>query len=247
MDGFFQRFGISRNIGRFTAERRLALWLVAATVAFAAFVWIRQNPQHNPLAPLDLRDPPGWATDMKLLDAIEDPRQCRAVLQASGISFTSLAPKGEGDCAQTDRVRLRPTALPLAPGVPVATCPVSAGMAIWFSHGLQQAAQQHLGARVVRIEHGGTASCRRVNGQRSGPWSEHASGNAIDIRAFILSDGRRIGIRPDWGRGVQGDFLKAARSAACSSFRTVMSPDYGAEQAGSLHLDQGTRWSRVCR
>ncbi|MGY8972945.1 MAG: extensin family protein, partial [Sphingomonadales bacterium] len=58
---------ISRRIGRFAGDRRVALLLIAAGLLLSARVWLAEHPEHNPWAPLDLRDPVGWATDRKLL------------------------------------------------------------------------------------------------------------------------------------------------------------------------------------
>ena len=64
--------------------------------------------------------------------------------------------------------------------------------------GVQPAAEELLGTRVARIEHFGAYSCRRIYGRDSGRWSEHATGNAIDVAAFVLADGRRVTVRGDW-------------------------------------------------
>ncbi len=245
MGGIMQNLNLSRRIGKFAGDRRAIGWLIVISLGFAGYMWLKQNPQHNPLAPLDVRNPPGLATGLKLAEITTDRGQCRAALTRSGIAFRNLIPTGEGPCSLTDRTQM--TGAPMSPARPISTCPVAVGLQIWLSHGLQQAAQTHLGTKVTRIEHIGTNSCRRINGGRTGPWSEHAHGNAIDIRAFVLSDGRRVSILQDWGKGEKGDFLKAARDAACDSFRTVLSPDYNAKHANHFHLDQGTRWSSACR
>lgn len=243
--GIFEGVKISRRIGDFAAERRFLLWLISFSVVFAGYIWLQKNPQHDPMAPLDVRDPAGWATDMKMLDMIENRGKCRQALERSDVRFRALTPTGDGPCALRDRVQV--TSAPLRPSAPQSTCPVAAGLLIWFNDGLQEAAQEHLGSRVVQVDHLGTNSCRRVNNRPDGPWSEHASGNAIDIAAFVLQDGRRISVLRDWGKGEEGDFLAAARDAACDSFRTVLSPDYNREHANHFHLDQGTRWTSVCR
>jgi hypothetical protein len=130
----------------------------------------------------------------------------------------------------------------LQPAGAQATCAVDAGLARWLRHGVQPAAAAFLGSRVVALEHFGTNNCRRIGGGDRGGWSEHATGNAIDIAAFKLADGRRIIVRRDWtGQQKPAAFLHAVRDAACGEFTTVLSPDYNAAHAGHLHLDQADR------
>ena len=238
-------FEASQPLKILMRETRLIAILIFAVLVFAGAWWLRDNPEHNPFAPLDLRHQPGFATKMKLMDITDSRGACYAALSRSGVEFRTLKATGEGPCLLRDRTQM--TAAPLRPGRPVSTCPVAAGLQIWLNNGLQQAAQAHLGAEIVRIEHLGTNSCRRINGGRNSPWSEHARGNAIDIHAFVLDDGRRISVARDWENGVRGEFLEAARDSACDSFRTVLSPDYNAKHADHFHLDQGTRWASVCR
>ncbi len=85
----------------------------------------------------------------------------------------------------------------------------------------------------------GTYSCRTMIGAGSGKLSEHAKANAVDIAAFILSDGRRITVKDGWVGGDDGDFLRAVRAAACRRFSTVLSPDYNAAHHDHLHFDMG--------
>ncbi len=205
--------------------------------AYAGWIWLQENPQHNPWAPLDLRQERGWATAAKLELAREDVDTCRAVLTRSEVSFTALDPSGEGECRREDRLTLPD--LSLTPAVPQMTCPVAIGLTLWTKD-LAPLAVDILGSPIARIEQLGTYSCRRMYGAQTGNWSEHATGNAIDIAAFVLDDGRRISVLDDWGdEGARGQFLQAARKAACASFGTVLSPDYNAAHANHFHLDQG--------
>ena len=235
----------SKRIGKFTLDSRIFAWLIGLAIAYAGWTYLEANPQHNPLAPLDVNNSPGLATSSKLSSVTQNRGECRAALTRSGVQFRRLPPTGEGPCALLDRTQL--TQASLSPTAPTMTCPVAAALEIWVRNGLQTAAQEHLGATVTGINHIGTVSCRRMNNSRSGPWSEHSRGNAIDVRSFRLSDGQLIDIEADWGNGERGDFLSDARNAACESFRTVLSPDYNASHSNHFHLDQGTRWASVCR
>ena len=227
--------------------------LTLGGIVLAGQAWLRDHPEHNPWAPLSLADPPGWATEFKFAELRDDRAICRAFLDRSKIDAKPLPPAGSGACRRDDRHLLYAPAqaeVMLVPRGAQATCAIDAGLAWWLRHGVQPAAQSILDSRVVRIEHFGTTNCRRIGGISNGQWSEHARGNAIDISAFALADGRRISVRADWkGAGAAPAFLHAVRDRACRSFATVLSPDYNAAHADHLHLDQAQRatgW-RTCR
>jgi hypothetical protein len=228
------------------AARRALIALVLLAAAIAGWQWLQSHPQHSPWAPLDLRDPPGWATRTKLIALRSDVAECRAVLERSEIAFTALEGTGEGACARADRTQLGD--YPLAPDTPAVTCPVAAALELWRRDSVAPAARNILGSDLARIEHLGAFSCRRMYGGADGPWSEHATANAIDIAAFVLEDGRRISVLGDWDdQGDKAAFLRAVRDGACGSFATVLSPDYNAAHADHFHLDQDDRWAGVCR
>ena len=237
---------ISRRIGRFTGDRRVLAVLVLAALFIAGRAWIAEHPEDNPATPLDLNDPPGWATQAKIMALRDDIPECRAVLSRSDVAFTALDPAGEGDCARPDRLQLAD--YPLSPARPQMTCPVAIGLELWQRDTLDPLAQEIFGSGIARIEHLGTFSCRRLYGRGSGPFSEHATGNAIDIAGFRLNDGTRISVLRDWeGEGDKARFLRAARDGACDAFATTLSPDYNAAHADHFHLDMDSRWSSVCR
>ncbi len=241
-----QPFRISRRIGHFRTERRLILVAMLAIVIFAGYTWLRAHPEHNPAAPLDLRHPVGIATAPKLAALKADVAQCRAVLERSEVAYEALDPVGEGDCERPDRTRLAD--YPLAPDTPPVTCPVAAALAAWRAKSVEPAAREVFGSDLVRIEHLGAYSCRRTYGSEDGPWSEHATANAIDIAAFVLEDGRRISLVGGWdGDADEAEFLRRVRDGACDWFATVLSPDYNAAHADHFHLDQDDRWMSMCR
>ena len=240
-----RRFRLRTQIGSFRAEQRVLAALIVGALGIAGYSWIEAHPEHNPYAPLDLRHPVGWATNTKLVGLREDREECRATLTRSQVAFTALPSAGEGDCARPDRTRL--DTYPLSPNTPATTCPVAAAMEIWRTQTIEPAAQTHFGVGVERMEHLGVYNCRRVRGGSS-TWSEHATGNAIDIAAFVLKDGTRVSLLKDWdGDGPEASFLREVRDGACGVFATVLSPDYNALHADHFHLDQDDRWTGVCR
>ncbi len=130
--------------------------------------------------------------------------------------------------------------------VPAATlaCPLVATLDNWIAAAVQPAAQRWFGQPVVEIKQISAYSCRSMNGQRGTPISEHAFGNALDIAAFTLADGRRVSVRDGW-RGVPEErgFLHDVQAAACQRFATVLAPGSNAFHYDHIHVDLARRAS----
>lgn len=237
----------SRRIGRLSWDRRALLLLVLIAALVACRAWLAENPQHDPWAPLDLRDPPGWATARKIQALKGDVEQCRAVLTRSDVTHTVLPAAGEGQCARPDRTRL--DHYPFSPAPPPTTCSVALALELWRRDSLEPLAREMFDSGVARVEHFGAFSCRRTYGRAEGRWSEHATGNAIDISAVVLEDGMRISVLDDWDStdGDKAAFLRRIRDGACRSFATVLSPDYNAAHRDHFHFDMAGRWGGLCR
>ena len=236
-----------RPLARLSADRFVLTIFVLIAVLVGGRAWLAENPGSNPWAPLDLRDEPGWATPAKIAALRDDPAQCRAVLERSEVAFTPLDPVGEAPCPRENRTRL--DGFPYAGARPDTTCAMAAALEIWRRDSVQPAAQEIFGQDVARIEHFGSFSCRRLYGRDEGPWSEHATANAIDIAGFVLEDGTRIAIVNAWdGEDAEARFLRQVRDGACAAFGTVLSPNYNEAHRDHFHLDQeGRGFGGVCR
>jgi hypothetical protein len=143
-----------------------------------------------------------------------------------------------GGCSALGAVQLRDIGTPVA-NLGAMTCDLADAFTLWVQRDVQGPAQTLLGARVARVESMGTYACRAVIGANSGKLSEHAHANAVDIAAFVLTDGRRVSVAGGWNAAEDGAFLRAIRAAACRRFGTVLSPDYNAAHHDHLHFDMG--------
>ncbi len=226
--------------------------LAGATLAFLA--WARRHPEDLPWTKLDLTRPIGAFTGRKLAGLAGDGDLCRSLLARAGVRFTALPPRSAGACSHQDAVRIeRGGALQTGwrPDSPGMSCPVAAALALWEWHVVQPAALEHFGRPVEAIDHLGTYSCRRLYGRDEGPWSEHATANAIDVSGFRIAGGTRVSVLDDWDdEGARGAFLKQVRDGACALFATTLSPGYNRAHADHFHLDQAARgeWGgRMCR
>lgn len=238
----------------------LALLVLLALGGAAAGVWaglIAVPPRYDPWARLDLRAEPDWLTGFKLARLTGEPEQCRAALGETGLRFTALPDRpSDENCPLSGVVRVSRSDLS-TPGVAfssgfVATCGLAAAWTLFEANALQPAAQRHFGQRVARVEHLGTYACRNVYGRADGRRSEHATANAIDLAAFVLADGTRIGVLTDWEQkgangadGRKAAFLRELRDGACRFFDVVLGPDYNEAHRNHFHLDMGA--FRTCR
>ncbi len=166
--------------------------------------------------------------------------------RAYGAPQRALPPLGPARGAQTTGI-VMPAAL-----TPAATlaCPIVSALDHWVSEGVQPAAIRWFGTPVAEIKQISAYSCRGMVGAGGSGISEHAFGNAIDIAAFTLADGRRITVQEGWhGTPEEQGFLHDVHLAACDSFTTVLAPGYNAAHYNHIHVDLMRRSSgeRPCR
>jgi Extensin-like protein C-terminus len=135
---------------------------------------------------------------------------------------------------------------------PAATlaCPIVSALDRWLTDSVQPAAMRWFGARVVEIKQISAYSCRGMNGNPHAHISEHAFGNALDIAAFTLADGRRITVKGGWrGMPEEQGFLRDVQASACQQFNTVLAPGSNSHHEDHIHVDLMRRASRrtICQ
>jgi len=135
---------------------------------------------------------------------------------------------------------------------PTATlaCPIVSALDRWLSDSVQPAAMRWFGVRVVEVKQISAYSCRGMNGNPHAHISEHAFGNALDIAAFTLADGRRITVKGGWrGMPEEQGFLRDVHASACQQFNTVLAPGSNAHHEDHIHVDLMRRSSRrtICQ
>ena len=135
---------------------------------------------------------------------------------------------------------------------PAATlaCPIVSALDRWLTDSVQPAAMRWFGARVVEIKQISAYSCRGMNGNPHAHISEHAFGNALDIAAFTLADGRRITVKGGWrGMPEEQGFLRDVQATACQHFNTVLAPGSNSHHEDHIHVDLMRRASRrtICQ
>lgn len=123
---------------------------------------------------------------------------------------------------------------------PAATlaCPIVSALDQWIMNSVQPAALRWFGQSVVEMKQISAYSCRGMNGNSRAHISEHAFGNALDIAAFTLADGRRISVKDGWrGLPEEQGFLHDIQGAACQQFKTVLAPGSNVYHYDHIHVD----------
>jgi len=117
-------------------------------------------------------------------------------------------------------------------------CPIVSALDQWIAQSVQPAAMRWFGQPVAEIKQISAYSCRGMNGQPGARISEHAFGNALDISAFTLADGRKVVVRTSWnGAPEEQGFLRDIQGAACQQFTTVLAPGSNRFHYDHIHVD----------
>jgi hypothetical protein len=153
----------------------------------------------------------------------------------------SQVPLGRGAVAALGPVEVKPAA--------TLACPMVSALDRWIIDSVQPAARRWFRQPVVEIRQISAYSCRGMNGQPGARISEHAFGNALDISAFTLADGRKITVKNGWrGSPEEQGFLRDVQGAACEQFNTVLAPGSNRFHYDHFHFDLMRRRSanRIC-
>jgi hypothetical protein len=178
------------------------------------------------------------------------PSACRLAL-AEKAAFVALPPiTGPGECGAADAVRLeglvladwsRVTFNPPA----VLRCEMATALVDWMRDDVAATAAT-LGGRLATIENYDSFDCRGRNRVVGAKISEHGKGNAIDIRAFRLVDGRRF----EWTDvTVVKSLRERLKAGACARFSTVLGPGSDGYHEEHVHVDIAERRGnhRMCQ
>jgi len=196
----------------------------------------------RPPAPDDVS---GWS-----LGPPREIPECERWLAEAGVTFTVASiPLHENrartlTCGAPQVVRYKkgPTGIRIK-GSPPVTCALALALSR-FEPIVQEEAQRVFGEKVVRIEHIGTYNCREM-ADYPGWVSEHSYANGIDIRRFVLENGRVVDVLGHYGDGASATtdadtrFLRAVATRAFTenAFSVVLTPAFDRLHRNHLHLD----------
>jgi Extensin-like protein C-terminus len=116
-------------------------------------------------------------------------------------------------------------------------CPIIPRIDTWLEEVVRPAATLYFGV-PVRDLRAGSYACRPRNNRSGAKLSEHSFGNALDVMAFVLADGREVTVLKGWrGAPAEQEFLREVFVGACRYFTTVLGPGADAFHYDHLHID----------
>jgi hypothetical protein len=206
----------------------------------------KPTPAHSPARATPAYAPPNEPIDTRrpaaAIAPLDDPYRYRG---------PQGAPAAAGSPMPLGPARAPVAAATVAAVAPPATlaCPIVSALDRWVTDAIQPAAQRWFGSPVLEIKQISAYSCRGMNGQPGAHVSEHAFGNALDIAAFTLANGRTVTVRDGWrGMPEEQGFLRDVEAAACEQFMTVLAPGSNSFHYDHIHVDLMRRSSgtRIC-
>ncbi len=209
--------------------------------------------------PLPRPRPPPWTEPLSFAEAAgpgfdsadvaSAPTDCDQRLAAT--AGIELLPRliGPGNCGGRDMVELNSVRLPNHSRVEIKPpailrCPMAESFAAWIRDEVSPRINV-LGGALRGVEDYGSYECRSRNHVAGAKLSEHAKGNAIDVRDFILAHGPRMKLTDTTVPKAMRDEL---RNTACHRFTTVLGPGADTYHNGHIHLDNIMRKNgyRIC-
>jgi hypothetical protein len=111
-------------------------------------------------------------------------------------------------------------------------CSIAKALNAW----VDEVAQPAFDGKLVEVQVAAHYICRNRNNKRGGKISEHGKGRAIDISAFVLSDGKVLTVQDNYNR-----LLRKIYKAACPYFRTTLGPGSDGYHENHFHFDTSAR------
>jgi hypothetical protein len=199
------------------------------------------------VAPVTFREAAGPEFDTA--EVTDKPTACDERLAKMAVMTPMPRLIGPGACGGSDMVVINIVLLP--DGARVAVQPgalLNCPMAESFSNWLRDEAAPSLakaGSPLRSVENYDSYECRSRNRIVGAKLSDHAHGDAIDVRSFQLADGRRL--EPTDAK-VDKALRDDLRESACHRFTTVLGPGSDGFHEGHIHLDlvQRRNGYRLC-
>ncbi|MFN3577321.1 MAG: extensin family protein [Tabrizicola sp.] len=152
-----------------------------------------------------------------------------AAIKGEKIARISSRVKG---CGIEDPVRVTSVAGVRLSQAATVDCSIARALNSW----VDEVAQPAFEGRLVELRVAAHYACRGRNNIKGAKISEHGKGRAVDISAFVLSNGKVLSVAGDYNR-----LLRRIYKAACGYFKTTLGPGSDGYHEDHFHFDTSAR------
>jgi hypothetical protein len=222
--------------------------IIAAVIAFPRHILNATDIGSPPLPPPRLTEQPLHPTpqDNALVEQSKPnsahDQACLDRLGDALITFetVTLPLPANPECAIATPVRLKAVMSSrgpiLLPDEPTLSCQFGERFGHWLRDLVAPLIAGELAVELKSVHTGPGYECRNRNRAADGKISAHASGLAIDVGSFELSNGRMLAIAPNGDEHMRAT-VDAIRVAACGWFTTVLGPGSDEAHTDHMHVD----------
>jgi hypothetical protein len=180
------------------------------------------------------------------------PSACRLRLTSERAVAPSIASiDGPAECGGEDLVRLEAVILSNKGRVAITPpavlrCGMAEAIADWIREDLTPLAELSFGSAPRLVQSYTGYNCRPRNNVPGAMISEHGKGNALDVGAIKLNNGKTIDLAD---RNLAPEIRETVRRSACRHFSTVLGPGSDQYHENHVHLDLRERRNgyRICQ
>jgi hypothetical protein len=171
----------------------------------------------------------------------EKRKKAREAASMAGAVCGIPAIKGEPMAPITSKVEacgvIEPVRLTSVSGVRLSQaatvdCSIAKSLNAW----VDEVAQPAFDGKLVELQVAAHYICRGRNNIKGAKVSEHGKGRAIDISAFILSDGKVLTVKQNYNK-----LLRKIYKAGCGYFKTTLGPGSDGYHEDHFHFDTSAR------
>lgn len=157
-----------------------------------------------------------------------------SVCGVAAIKGEEIAPIGSkvGGCGVENPVRVTSVAGVRLSQAATVDCSIAKALNSW----VDEVAQPAFEGRLVQLQIAAHYSCRGRNNIKGAKISEHGKGRAVDISAFVLSNGKVLSVAGDYNK-----LLRRIYKAGCGYFKTTLGPGSDGYHEDHFHFDTSAR------
>jgi hypothetical protein len=148
-----------------------------------------------------------------------------------GEEIARIGSKVKG-CGVEDPVRVTSVAGVRLSQAATVDCSIAKSLNAW----VDEVAQPAFDGKLVELQIAAHYICRSRNNVKGAKISEHGKGRAIDISAFVLSNGKVLTVAQNYNK-----LLRRIYKAGCGYFRTTLGPGSDGYHEDHFHFDTSAR------